>query len=105
PGGDHQRRTACKSRRNQRRTEMMTLPIGYYFERFLNWLVTHCADFTRWCSANIDACVDWLRNLFCAPPEWVMMLIFAAMIYVISKRKLLTAGAIAGMYVIEVISK
>ena len=29
-----------------------------------------------------------------------MMLIFAAMIYVISKRKLLTAGAIAGMYVI-----
>ena len=48
---------------------MMTLPIGYYFERFLNWLVTHCADFTRWCSANIDACVDWLRNLFCAPPE------------------------------------
>lgn len=79
---------------------MMTLPIGYYFERFLNWLVTHCADFTRWCSANIDACVDWLSNLFCAPPEWVMMLIFAAMIYVISKRKLLTAGAIAGMYVI-----
>ena len=45
---------------------MMTLPIGYYFERFLNWLVTHCADFTRWCSANIDVCVDWLRNLFLA---------------------------------------
>ena len=51
---------------------MIRLPIGQYFERFLDWAVVNCADFTRWCSGCIDSVVDGLKNIFCAPPEWAL---------------------------------
>ena len=51
---------------------MIRLPIGQYFERFLDWAVVNCADFTRWCSGCIDSVVDGLKNIFCAPPEWAI---------------------------------
>ena len=80
---------------------MIRLPIGQYFERFLDWAVAHCADFTRWCSRSIDSVVDGLKNILCAPPEWAMLLIFCAVIFVVSgRRKLLTFGSACGMMLV-----
>ena len=80
---------------------MIRLPIGQYFERFLDWAVVNCADFTRWCSGCIDSVVDGLKNILCAPPEWAMLLIFCAVIFVVSgHRKLLTSGSACGMMLV-----
>lgn len=63
---------------------MIRLPIGQYFERFLDWAVVNCADFTRWCSAASTPSWMGLKNILCAPPEWAMLLIFCAVIFVVS---------------------
>ena len=79
---------------------MIHPPIGEYFERFLNFSVENGSGFTRWCSANIDAGVDGLKGILCAPPPLVMAAVFAAVIYVVGKRAVLTAGSAAGMLLI-----
>ena len=80
---------------------MIRLPIGRFFENFLDWTVAHCAEFTRLCSRCIDSGVDALKNVFCAPPELVMLLIFCAIIFVVgNRRKQLVFGAAAGMLLI-----
>lgn len=80
---------------------MWRIPIGHYFEWLLNLSVEHCSVVTRAFAGVIEASVEAVKTFLLAPPHLVTIGVFATLIYVATKRKLLTLGAVAGMLFIQ----
>lgn len=80
---------------------MIRIPIGNYFELLLNATVERCSGLTRTCAAGVDSSVEAVKDFLLAPPPVVTLVVFGALIYVATKRRTLTFGAVAGMLLIQ----
>ena len=80
--------------------EMYRIPIGQVIEGFINFLVENFAFATRGFARVTSTGIDIIVSVLMYPPPWVMIIIFAALAWFLSKSWKIGLFTLAGMFLI-----